>query len=39
MEVSVGYKAWNRDSLGIEIIPLVQSSDHSNTTDFTPRQL
>lgn len=39
MEVSVGYKACKRDSLGTEVIPLVQSSDHSNTTDFTPCQL
>lgn len=39
MEVSVGYKVCKRDSLGTEIIPLAQSSDHSNTTDFTPRQL
>lgn len=39
MEVSVGYKACKRDSLGTEIVPLAQSSDHSNTTDFTPRQL
>lgn len=39
MEVSVGYKGCKRDSLGTEIIPLVQSSDHSNTTDFTPHQL
>lgn len=39
MEVSVGHKACKRGSLGTEIIPLAQGSDHSNTTDFTPRQL